>query len=153
MHRLFKAYTAELVVSKLRFPQSVTDLILDYGCRVNDYLLVLSTPSHTICEVWAMWADIPDICWGLRVRAYMRRFLGSWNYNNLLSLLCATGPGTKLSWIEVVVDMGRGRERYGTDKLICPLIHPAVFHTQHRLGRWVIGGHSGYPLYEYLALH
>ena len=161
MPRQIKAYTAQLVVSKLMFPESVTELILEYGCKANDYLLVLSTPSHTICEVWAMWADIPDICWGLRVRAYMRRFLGSWNYNILLSLLCVTGPGTKLSWIEAEVDSGDdmvagGRVRYRKDKVIHRHIHTAVrfVNMQHRLGRWAIDGENpGIPLYKALVLH
>ena len=83
MLRPLKAYSGQqqkLAVSRLTFPESVIDLILDYCCAANDYLLVLSTPSHITFEVWAMWAAIPDIRWGLRVRAYMRRFLGSWNY-------------------------------------------------------------------------
>ena len=61
MPRQLKAYTLELVFSKLMFPESVIGLILDYGCKVNDYLLVLSTPSHYNFEVWAMWADFDDI--------------------------------------------------------------------------------------------
>ena len=51
MPRQLKAYTLELVFSKLMFPDCVTDLILEYGCKVNDYLFVLSTPSHTIFDV------------------------------------------------------------------------------------------------------
>ena len=91
MPRKLKAYTAELVVSKLPLPEPAMDLILDYGCKVNNYLLVFSTPSQSILEVWAMWADIRCIRHGLRVRDSMRRFLGSWHYNELLSLLCCTG--------------------------------------------------------------
>ena len=162
MPRQLKAYTLELVFSKLMFPESVIGLILDYGCKVNDYLFVVSTPSHTIFDVWAMWSHCRDPCRGLVVREFMMRFLGSWYYKELLSLLCVSCPGTKLSWVEVVVDMGRGRKRYQRGKLICPLIHPAVFHTQHRLGRWAIdrpslrwaiGGEGYYPFFEYMALH
>ena len=161
MPRQLKAYTAQLAVSKLMFPEPVTDLILEYGCKVNNYLLVLSTPSHITFEVWAMWAVIPDIRWGLRVRAYMRRFLGSWNYNYLLSSLCVTGPGTKLSWIEAVVDVGYhmwagGRVRYRKDKVIHRHILRAVsfVYMQRRLGRWVIDGENpGIPLYKALFLH
>ena len=159
MPRQLKAYKGKVAVSKLPFPQSVTDLIVEYGCRVNDYLLVLSTPSMLIYEVWAVWAVIPDISWGLRVRAYMRRCLGSWNYNVLLSSLCVNGPGTKLSWIEAVVVIGdhveaAGRVRYRKDRVIQRHMHTAVRFPGLRLGGWVITGENpGIPLYKSLVLH
>ena len=97
MPRQLKAYIGQLAVSKLALPEVAMDRILDYGCTINDYLLVLSAPSQYNFEVWAMWADIPYIRWCLMVRAYMRRFLGSWNYNYLLSSLYVTGPGIVLN--------------------------------------------------------
>ena len=159
-----KAYIGqahEIAVSKRPLPRPIIDLIFGFVSVANDYLLVLSTPSQYNFEVWAMWGDIPDIRRVLRVRAYMRRFLGSWNYNDLLSLICFTGPGTKLSWIEAVVDVGDhmwagGRVRYRKDKVIHRHIHTAVsfVYMQRRLGRWVIDGENpGIPLYKALVLH
>ena len=107
-----------------------------------------------------MWGDIPDIRRVLRVRAYMRRFLGSWNYNNLLFLLCATGPGTKLCWIEAVVDSGvragvciLRRVRYRRDMLVSDM-HPtlSLVYAQHRLGKWVIDGDLSDILYKTMFL-
>ena len=110
-----------------------------------------------------MWADIRCIRHGLRVRDSMRRFLGSWHYNELLSLLCCTGPCTKLSWIEAVVTSGDrpelygglGRVRYLKDKSIVPYLLAAVsfVHTFWRLGKWAIDGDNrGIALYKTMSL-
>ena len=91
MPRQLKAYMDDEYdfVSKLRLPEAAIDLILDYGCSLNDYLLVHSSPPHYNFEVWAMWAnDLDDISDALAVNAYHRRFLGTWNYMHLMCLLC-----------------------------------------------------------------
>ena len=159
MPRQMKAYTGQLVLSKLRLPDSVRDLILEYGCKANDYLLVLSTPSHITCEVWALWADIPDIRWGLRVRAYMRRFLGLWNYKCLLPLLCVNGPETRLSWIEAEVNSDDdmvvvGRVRYRKNRLVYAILPGRELRAfRVLLGKWVFDGENlGIPLYKALFL-
>ena len=48
MPRQLNDYKVELAVSKLPFPDSVTDLILEYGCKVNDYLLVFFRLRRTV---------------------------------------------------------------------------------------------------------
>ena len=104
-----KAYIGhphELIFSKLSLPHHIVDVILEFGGAVNDYLLVVSTPSQYNFDVWAMWAHhLYDISEAFGIRAYNRRFLGSWNYMHLMSLLCVTGLGIRLCtpWIEAVV--------------------------------------------------
>ena len=78
-----KAYIGhphELIFSKLLLPHHIVDVILQFGGAVNDYLLVVSTPSQYNFDVWAMWAHhLYDISEAFGIRAYNRRFLGSWN--------------------------------------------------------------------------
>ena len=160
-----KAYIGQqqrLAVAKLLFPEAVIDLILQYGCKVNDYLLLLSTPSHDLFDVWAMWADIPDISWGLNVRGTKMRFLGSWFYLDLLSEF-VTGPRMTLTWTEAVVEtiaqdedcVGWGELRHYEDQRFDAHFRVAValgFWQPKRLGNWLIDGENSIPLIARMSL-
>ena len=168
--RQLKAYSGrdqKTALSKLSFPDSVIDLILDYGCTVNDYLLVLSTPSQYNFEVWAMWSDFDDISEALSVGVYKRRFLGLWNYKDLISLF-RTGLSLKLCshrvdpWIEVEVQSNDNGERGGwvsmrdhRDTFIHLHISEAVAFAwvqPLRRGKWLIDEQSAIPLYFAMSL-
>ena len=109
MLRPLKAYSGQqqkLAVSRLRFPESVIDLILDYCCAVNDHVLVFSTPLHYIFEVWALWADTREID-VTELQDYKLRFLGGWDYKYLTSLLCISGRydlSMTSDWMDLLVE-------------------------------------------------
>ena len=163
MPRPLKAYIGQqqqLAVSQLPFAESVIDLILDYCCAANDYLLVFSTPFHDIFDLWALWADCGmDI---LSVQDYKLRFLDSWDYKYLM--LCTTGLSVP-SWIELIVESNDYyRGDFGRDvslllhghNRIHSYIRVAVKIAQfqpRRMGKWLIdGGNRSIPLFDAMSL-
>ena len=100
----------------------------------------------------------------MRVQDYKLRFLGSWDYKDLTSLVCISGRydlNTTSVWLELVV-ANKGPSvvcssvKRFTPKSVDEYIRGAVMTAYlggSRMGKWLIdGGNPSISLYDALSL-